>query len=214
MNKLSRRKAKGSFFRNQIKRTSSTKNVRQRFLIVCEGNETEPNYFSGFRLSTVVVKTIGVGQDPVKIVERAIFERNSTTKSYYNYDQVWCVFDKDNTSDELFNKAIKVATEEDIHIAYSNSCFELWFLLHFEPVSNQYTPEEYKTRLTNIMQKKFGKKYDKTSENLYLDFLELQNNALVNSEKLLQIYNPITPSKDNPSTTVHKLVKELLKFAK
>jgi len=37
-------------------RRVGTREVRQRFLIVCEGEETEPNYFRAFKAPGLVVK--------------------------------------------------------------------------------------------------------------------------------------------------------------
>ena len=39
-----------------LKRTSSLRLVKQTFLIVCEGEVTEPEYFNSFRLTSANVK--------------------------------------------------------------------------------------------------------------------------------------------------------------
>ena len=44
-----------------LKRTSSLRLVKQTFLIVCEGEVTEPEYFNSFRLTSANVKAIGKG---------------------------------------------------------------------------------------------------------------------------------------------------------
>ena len=54
-----------------------------------------------------------------------------------------------------------------------------------------------------------GKKYQKNSDTIYDDLRNRQVNAIRNAEKLLASYNPLNPGQDNPSTTVHLLVKEL-----
>lgn len=40
-------------------------------LIVCEGENTEPSYFSQFRLSTATIKSIGEGYNTISLVRRA-----------------------------------------------------------------------------------------------------------------------------------------------
>lgn len=46
---------------------------RQRFLIVCEGEKTEPNYFSRFPISpNSIVSVVGVGANTVRLVREAI----------------------------------------------------------------------------------------------------------------------------------------------
>jgi hypothetical protein len=42
----------------------------------------------------------------------------------------------------------------------------------------------------------------------------LQSQAIKNSKRLLEQYNPPQPAIDNPSTTVHLLVEELNKFVR
>jgi RloB-like protein len=70
-------------------------------LIVCEGKNTEPSYFRQFRLASATVKALGLGFNTVSLVESAIDIANKG-----KYDQVWCVFDKDDFSFENFNNAI------------------------------------------------------------------------------------------------------------
>ena len=43
-----------------LKRTSSLKLVKQTFLIVCEGEVTEPEYFNSFRLTSANVTLLGI----------------------------------------------------------------------------------------------------------------------------------------------------------
>ena len=52
-------------------RKVNTREIKQRFLIVCEGTKTELNYFKSFRVPTVPVNVQGLGRDPSKIVQYA-----------------------------------------------------------------------------------------------------------------------------------------------
>ncbi|MFT4628841.1 MAG: hypothetical protein ACI8PZ_007537, partial [Myxococcota bacterium] len=45
------------------------------------------------------------------------------------YDEVWCVFDRDEH--ERFADACQMARDNNLQVAASNPCFELWLLLHF-----------------------------------------------------------------------------------
>ncbi len=62
--------------------------VRQTFLIVCEGEKTEPNYFINFRGPKVKIKIQRGEKNPCHVVEKA-----RELKEQEDYDQVWCVFD-------------------------------------------------------------------------------------------------------------------------
>ena len=86
------------------------------YLIICEGKQTEPNYFNGLKqeINKKYGKKVGVLIPNIDIKGTG---RNTTdlvkyTQKYVNYSnkvygQVWVVFDKDDYSDEQFNQAIK-----------------------------------------------------------------------------------------------------------
>jgi len=184
-------------------RKVDVREVKQRFLIVCEGKKTEPNYFRGFRVPKDVMEIQGLGENPSKLVQSAkIFKEQG------EYDQVWCVFDRDSWTEEDFNNAIHSAESYDFKIAYSNEAFELWYVLHFDFLNSGIPRKDYRVKLTSLL----GKKYEKNSLTIYNDLIEKQIVAIKNAEKLLQQYEPQEPVKDNPSTTVHLLVQELNKF--
>ena len=102
------------------------------FLIVCEGEKTEPNYFKRFpkRIGKVVydIQFDGGGISTLKVVEKAIELRD---KSKQKYDRIWAVFDRDSFQPNSFNSAILKAAANGIECAWSNQAFELWYLLHF-----------------------------------------------------------------------------------
>ena len=92
------------------------------FLIVCEGERTEPNYFRAFRLAGDVrgIDVRGEGYNTTRLVEAAIeYARQG------DYDQVWCVFDRDSFPAQNFNEAIALAERQGFQVAYSNEAFEL-----------------------------------------------------------------------------------------
>jgi hypothetical protein len=96
-------------------------------LIVCDGKNTEPNYFDQLRLRSVTVKTVGEGYNTISLVKRAIQLQQTR-----NYEKVWVVFDKDDFKDEAFHEAIQLAEQNGFGIAWSNQSFEYWLILHFE----------------------------------------------------------------------------------
>lgn len=182
-------------------------NIRQplsRFLIVCEGEKTEPLYFDAFRVPTVAIKIVPIRKDPLAIVEKAInYVRNDD-----GYNQVWCVFDKDDEPPERFNQALALAKKNKIRVAYSNQCFELWYLLHFNYCDTALGRADYAGRLSNEL----GRTYRKDDATLYSELLPRQEHAIQNAHRLLEQYHPHNPPYDDPSTTVHFLVQELNRF--
>ena len=47
-----------------LKRHSNYRDIKQSFLIICEGVNTEPDYFNAFRLTSASVKALGSGHAP------------------------------------------------------------------------------------------------------------------------------------------------------
>ncbi len=125
-----------------------------------------------------------------------------------DYDQVWCVFDRDSWTKQDFNSAISNAEKYGFEVAYSNEAFELWYVLHFEFLNTGIPREDYMKKLTFLL----GKKYQKNSGNIYDDLIDRQDTAIKNAKKLLKQYEPQNPEQDNPSTTVHLLIEQLNKF--
>lgn len=191
--------------RGYSKRKVNTREIRQRFLIVCEGEKTEPSYFKRFRVpkNVVIVDVQGLGENPSRLVSSA-----EELASQEDYDQVWCVFDRDDWSPQDFNRAIAKAKKLKYGVAYSNEAFELWYVLHFEFLNTGIPRKDYCKKLTTLM----GKKYEKNSPTIYDDLVEHQSVAIKNAARLLSQYSPANPGKDNPSTTVHLLVQALTKF--
>lgn len=179
--------------------------ARQRFLIVCEGGKTEPLYFERFRVPGLIVKVEGLGMNTLSLVQKAI-----DLSEQGDYDQTWCVFDKDDFPDRNFNQAIALAEKNQIAVAYSNQAFELWYVLHFDYMHNAITRADY----MRILDERLGHKYEKNSPTIYDEIRGHQATAIRNARNLLAEYDPSRPAKDDPSTTVHLLVEELVKYSK
>jgi hypothetical protein len=127
-----------------------------------------------------------------------------------NYDEVWCVFDRDSFPANNFNNALILAQEKNIKVAYSNEAFELWYLLHFHFYQTGIPRHDYCKKLDKLL----GHKYKKNSETIFEELEAFQSDAIRNARKLLEQYDSVKPENDNPSTTVHLLVEELNKYSR
>lgn len=189
-------------------------------LIVCEGENTEPSYFNQFRLSSATVTPIGEGYNTTSLVNRAI--QLSIQKSY---EQVWCVFDKDDFSENDFNNAIQIALSQNFHVAYSNQAFEYWFILHFDDhQGGGMHRNDYNDKINKLL-KPFNVTYDGNGNKIVdEDFFELLDGtddktkkkrvdlAIVRAERNYDHFDHANPAREESSTTVFRLVKELLKY--
>ncbi len=108
-------------------------------LIVCEGARTEPDYFQGFaeahRNPRIEVRIAGEHGVPLTLVTSARDHKNRAEDDAQRerdqnlaYDSVWCVFDVDEHP--RIADARQMARDNEIELAISNPCFELWLLLH------------------------------------------------------------------------------------
>ncbi|MCE2661986.1 MAG: RloB family protein [Microcystis sp. M53603_WE2] len=198
-----------------LRRQTKARETRKKFLIVCEGEKTEVNYFKAFTVpNKIEVRVKGEGKNSLSLVEKAI-KIIDNLKQDDSFDQIWCVFDKDNCSKEQFNQAERLAKENNVKIAYSNEAFEIWFILHFQYLDIATSRSEYLTILTKQMQK-YGllneqEKYEKNREDMYEKLKPYQRTAITNAAKLIQDRDEAKkhPFDANPSTTVQELVQEL-----
>jgi hypothetical protein len=92
------------------------------FLLVCEGENTEPGYFEGFPVPTKQVLIDGGRGSKTALVDYAIKLKG---ESEYADREIWCVFDFDVKPDEA-------AEQNGLKTAWSNDAFELWFVLHYQ----------------------------------------------------------------------------------
>lgn len=193
------------------------------FLIVSEGAETEPKYFSSFKSfndgsKVVSVRCKGGSMNTVQVLQKAVEERARDEKKGKIYDSTWIVFDKDNFPDDDFNKAIKDASSHGINVAWSNASFELWYILHFKEYNKEAVPADYINELTTticsldpqLKQKKY--KYTKSDAKFkeLLDRLGSQAKAIERAKKIHEGKEGTNYAKQNPCTTVYKLVQQLI----
>ncbi len=190
----------------------------KRFLIVCEGQNTEPEYFMSFPVEKAIITSFGLGSSKTKLVELVIELRKK-----HKQEEVWVVFDMDiqrENADQIkadYENAIALAESKNIKVAYSNDAFELWFLLHYQYFDNQWTRYEYYDKLSEL----WACNYEKMGKNIafaktiYKRLEEDENanqaQAISRAEKLLENQEDVNYAEKNPATNVHSLVKELNK---
>ena len=185
--------------------------VKQSFLIICEGVNTEPDYFNAFRLTSANIKAVGQGLNTVGLVQKALRMKEEERKKGREYDQCWVVFDKDDFPDRDFNRAIGMAEAGGMRVAYSNQAFEYWFLLHYNLVQGPMHRNQYETKLSGLL----GFSYNKEAGTGGRVFRELggkQAQAITNAKAVLRRMEGIPPAQAESSTTVHLLVEELNKY--
>jgi len=196
-------------------RSVNTRCSREKILILCEGEETEPNYFNSFPLDEekVEVTSIGKGYNSESLVREAIRIKKTAAKKGIQYNQVWCVFDRDDFSKQQINNAHQLGRENKIEIAFSNEAFELWYVLHFNYHNSVSTRHDYCRILNDILKNELGsRKYKKNDKEIYSLLSERQSIAIKNAKRLRSEFAQLGPYDSNPSTSVFRLVEKLNEY--
>ena len=122
------------------------KKLLKKMHILCEGEKTEPFYIKGYVLAYAPNKANVICvpdvkyNTPVALVDEAIRLKNSRDTS--GDDEFWVVYDREAVakySHKLHDQARAKANANGINIAFSNVCFELWLLQHFDYRNRPYT---------------------------------------------------------------------------
>ncbi len=176
-------------------------------IVVTEGEKTEPRYIHEFlrihRAANVRVEPTGF--EPKAVVERAIKLKGAATED--DAASVWAVFDKDEHP--RFEQARQLAKQNDIRVAASNPCFELWAVFHYRdyaaPIDRHHCQRLLAQRCSGYRADR-GKLFTDTDviENQYGVAVERAKRAL--SDRELE-----GDPQGNPSTSMHLLMESIRK---
>ncbi len=173
-----------------LRRRKNFKKPGDIILIVCEGGETEPNYFKALRNEWRIVPSLmeivgeGCGNTPLNIVDHALTCKKERARRAKNksslelpYDQVWCVFDHDEHP--KLSEALQKAEDNGIKVALSVPCFEFWYLIHFTRTTRGF--RDCKEVVRYLEAKKYIENYEKSDVPLDL-LLQKLDDAYENAE--------------------------------
>ena len=192
------------------RRTGGRRARRPVIYIICEGAETEINYFRRFRTrySNVDIRPIpSKHKSATRLVDHA--ENVIKNEPYYpgDGDRIWCVFDRNSNTNEELKKAEQKAARRDYSLAFSNPAFELWFLLHY--TDQQGYLEDGSAVIAKLDTSEFIPGYSKSED--YFDMLLPNLQRAIDRAVALQkrhVGNGLSlfHRDSNPCTTVAQLV--------
>ena len=185
---------------------------RRRLLVVCEGVRSEPDYLRGYERmvcnANVTIEIPRERGEPRKIVEIAKARRQAADieaqrqgDEWLSFDEVWCVFDRDDH--ERFQDACQMALANGFMLAVSNPCFELWLLLHFRDSPGA----RHRKELSRLLRDEYLPGYEKC-----LDFDDLADGvgtAVDRARRLDQRAEEMGEAGRNPTTGVYRLVESI-----
>lgn len=143
---------------------------------------------------------------------------------------MWCVFDADPKPDnpkqaKNFNTAIELANNNGFGIAYSNQAFEYWIILHFDDrQGGGMNRSDYNDKINSLL-KPFGLTFEGDNSKVItegifdvLDRVDEKTNtgrkklAIGRSSRNYNLFDHTNPAKEESTTTVFRLVEELMKY--
>ena len=187
---------------------------RLNFLLFVEGQCTEElyvNYWRRQRGDGIHIRFDVFRGPPLQLVQHAVVARKERDYEEMHgrgrtYDQIWCVFDRDDHPN--FERALNLAAENGIALAISNPCIELWFALHFQDQSAHLDRD----RAQNIAERwlECGKNLTKSA------LRKLEGNFTIAKSRAnyLDVWHGEngSPTGSNPSSSVWTLIDEIVSF--
>lgn len=216
------------FSKRRDERRQRKENIEKQrssnWLVVCEGIQTEPNYFKGV-ISAInegledkyklKVKIVGKGMNTislVKSVEDLLDEIDVYKISTIPYGKIFVVFDKDSFSSESFDEAISMCEKNGYIPLWSNQAIEYWFLLHFNYVEVRMDRTAYESKINEYFKTAGSKyKYKKNDKEIYFELSKYGSleQARKNAIKVHLNHEKDKPSNSESCTTVYKFFDEI-----
>ncbi|MFD0656348.1 RloB family protein [Thermocatellispora tengchongensis] len=190
-----------------LKRVPEKRPELRTIIVFCEGRNSEPDYINGLKklphiaentaLSIQIHPEPGV---PLTLVKRAIEHKNDP-----EVDECWCLFDVEWPKNHPnLARAIDIARANEVSLAISNPCFELWLILHHQNCS-AFLDTASAERLSRSLDGRTGKSIDPAV------YMPLRRKAGRHAERLDVRHerNGTAFPHDNPSSGMYKLLRSL-----
>jgi hypothetical protein len=193
-----------------LQRKVATRRTKKTLLVFCEGEKTEPIYLNALKLEPPVREAAAVeirvdpefGAVPLTLVRRAAEARSRALTENDEIDEFWCVFDVEWPKNHPnLREAIALAKANEISLAISNPCFEIWLILHLRE-HGAWLDNDQAERLRHKLDKSTDKSLDPAK---YMPHVGKAASRAVKLEDRHQGNGTSFPD-DNPSSSMHRLI--------
>lgn len=202
---------------SNLRHSKKFREPKRRFILLCEGKNTEPEYFKALkriRASTLIrieiVPGVGVPMTIAEMaVERAKLEGigkkvGRKKNSFEKKDEIWAIFDRDEHPQ--FEDAVNKCEKNGIEVGRSNPCFELWLILHEQDYDQYLDRHQIQKKLSELVPE-YDRRGTKTPNcDEIVTRVEI---AEQRSEKQLKRREEEKAPYGNPSTTVGLLTQAI-----
>ena len=183
------------------------------YIIVTDTEGTERCYFNGlYNELPPEVK----GRLVIKVIEtdteNLIAKCQQMTAYEPQYRMPWIVFDRDEVRD--FDRIIAEAQEREIHVGWSNPCFEIWMYAYFGSMPVIEKSRQCCESFSALYRSETGRDYSKTDRSIYsalTKYGDEQTALRIAGQKHRQCLREgrSIPSSMIPCTTVYQLIQEI-----
>lgn len=191
-----------------LKRSGPNREPKRRFVLFCEGRNTEPAYFEAVKRafsSTLIAVEGGVGV-PMTVAKEATAEAKSRKQkdSFEKGDRIWAVFDRD--AHPRFEEAVALCKQHGVGVARSDPCFELWLILHERNYDQPCDRREAQRELEHLRPE-----YDRRRRKMpdCADMVRRVEEAENRAEAQQRHRKEERTPHGNPSTTVFRLTRAI-----
>ena len=200
--------------RGPPRRSSTPEQTRRIIRVHTEGKVTEPEYLRIWGKLYSHIVTLKLSDDyhgyPAGFVNQACEEmdenRSVRQRGDPLYDEIWCVFDRDNHPD--IKQTINRAQQKQVDVAFSNPCFELWLVIHRQD-QTAYIDRHKVKRLARDLGLTEGKAITIEAFNNN-ELAKAYEDAKRRAKQLDQKhFGDGSPPRSNPSTGVWRLVDSI-----
>ncbi|GLY05614.1 RloB family protein [Actinoplanes sp. NBRC 101535] len=187
-----------------LRRAPGRRPELRTIVVFCEGIRSEPDYVLGLKRLPEIAENTALNIEihpeqgaPITLVEMAV-----ARKSDPEVDECWCLFDVEwPLNHPSLDAAVALAKANDIHLAISNPCFEVWLILHHED-QFRFENTDVIERRSRILDRRKGKGIDAAA------YMPLRKEAFRRAAALEKRHakDGRKLPHDNPSSGMHRFL--------
>ena len=200
-----------------LKRRKHRREPKRRFYVFCEGEKTEPTYFTAVKAAysnaLIEMKMFpGAGVPDTIAAAAAKLARSlglnprgrKPKSSFEEKDEVWAIFDRDEHPN--FNGAVDRCHQAGVSVGRSNPCFEVWLILHEKEYNRPDDRKGVQVHLGEVRAE-----YDRHRAKIpdCADLVTRVQTAEDRAEKQLKLREEERSPYGRPSTTVGQLTRAI-----
>lgn len=198
---------------NPLRRQVESKVPKPKIVIYSEGEKTERDYFHAMKRSfhsmvvdIEIIEGAGVPLTIARTAARAaqLARSQDRSQSYAKRDEFWAVFDRDEHPN--IQEAISCCRNANVGVAFSEPCFELWLILHFQDYDRSDDRYNVQKHLETLCSDYNRAKHKTTDCNKLMELVvKAESRAEIQHHRRMKEGDPLR----RPYTTVYELTRRI-----